>query len=128
MVLARLVEQGVDPGEVEPALLRLDLLPGDRHFQRIGVQLVDRRPDHRQLCRRIAGIVGLRPQHQEGRAVDHQRIAAVMTDKMWQVGRRLRMCARGHKHGGGEEARINCADHEGRFLERFLEGVLRGWA
>ena len=51
MVLARLIEQGIDPGEIELALAGLDLLPGDRHFQRIGAQTVDRRPDHRQMRR-----------------------------------------------------------------------------
>src|SRR3546814_7000749 len=33
VVRARLIEQRIDEAEIEPALLRLDLLPRDRHFR-----------------------------------------------------------------------------------------------
>ncbi len=77
VMLARLGDQGVEEAEVEMAFGRLDLAPGDGDQHRIGVDLLDRRPDLGQHGRPGAGIVHLGAQHQIGRAVHHQGVAAV---------------------------------------------------
>ncbi|MEH3159917.1 MAG: hypothetical protein PGN08_13885, partial [Sphingomonas taxi] len=58
-------EQRVDIGEVELPLGRLDLFPGNRDLQRVGVEPRHHRPDLRQDGGIIAAVVGLHAQHQE---------------------------------------------------------------
>ena len=83
---AGLVEQRLDEAEVELPLARLDLLPGDGNLDRVGMQPVEHRPDLRQRAGIVAGIVDLRAQHQEGLAIDDQRVAAGARDDMWHRG------------------------------------------
>ena len=73
----RAVEQRVDERQVEPALLGLDLLPCDWHLDGVGVDTVEHRPNLGQCGGIVARVVHLRAQHQERRAVDHQRVATV---------------------------------------------------
>ena len=68
LMRAGLGEQLVEKGKVELAFLGLDLLPGDRHFERVGVELRDRRPDLGQHGGPGAAVVDLRAEHQIGRA------------------------------------------------------------
>ncbi|MCW0417150.1 hypothetical protein NB689_002904 [Xanthomonas sacchari] len=74
---ARLRQKSVDEGEIEAALFRFHLLPGDRHLHRVRPQRADRRPDLRQRRRIVAGVVDLRAKDQERRAVDQQGMPTV---------------------------------------------------
>ena len=67
VVAAPATSKRVDPGEIEAALDRLDLFPGDGDLDRVGVQLVDDRPDLGQHGRIVAAVVGLRAEDQERR-------------------------------------------------------------
>jgi hypothetical protein len=90
IMAAGLRQQGIQETEIEHALLGLDLLPGDRNLDRIGVHLLDRRPDLGQHGGPVAGVVHLGPQHQIGGAVDHEREMTVTGDQMGR-GRRGRL-------------------------------------
>ena len=84
MSAARLIEECVEVGEVKLAFAGLGLLPTDGDFERVRSQRIDCRPDHRQLRRPVAGIVGLRAQNQVGVAIDHQGVMATVTNNLRQ--------------------------------------------
>ena len=69
---------------VELARLRLELLPIDRDFEGVGLGRLDGRPDPGQHRRPGAGIVALRAEDQERRAVHDQRVTSVFTHQMRQ--------------------------------------------
>ena len=105
VVRARLIEQGLQEGEVEPPLLRLDLLPRDRHLDGVGADPVE----HRPRCRERGGIVGrvvdLRAEHEERRAIDDQRVPAVAAFDPRQLRRRLGQCRRAEQAARRQQAR-----------------------
>ena len=103
VMLARFVEQRLDEGEVEAAFLRLQLLPGDRHFDRVGMNAVEHGPGLGQRRGIVAAVVDLPTQHQEGRAVDDQRMAAIFRFQMRHVAARLRQGGGGEKHRSGDQ-------------------------
>ena len=74
---ARLGEDCVDLRVVELARFGLELLPVDGCLDRIDVQCFGRGPHLRQRGRPVAGVVGLHAQHQIGRAIHHQGVAAI---------------------------------------------------
>jgi hypothetical protein len=84
---ARLREQGVHEGEIETALDGLDLLPGHRHDDGVGLGIGHRRPHLLERLDRVARVVHLRAQHQEGLAVDQQRMTPVALDQPRQLRR-----------------------------------------
>ena len=94
VMLARLAQQRVEEREIELAFDGLDLLPGDGHADGVGLQLLHRRPDLWQHGRPGAGVVHLRAEHEERRAVDHERGATVARHDLRYGLRRLRRCAR----------------------------------
>ncbi len=92
VVRARLGEDRVDLRVVELARLGLELLPVDGRLDRIDVQGLGGGPHLRQRGRPVAGVVGLHAQHQIGRAIHHQCVAAIFLHDAWDgVGFRLRL-------------------------------------
>src|SRR5450631_4847756 len=76
MMVARLSEQSINDGIVESPLLGLKLLPIDRHFNGVGVQVLNRRPDFGKHGRPRAGVIHLRAQYQIRRTIDQHSVAA----------------------------------------------------
>ena len=70
LVLAGLLEQGVDEGEIEAALDGLDLLPGHWYLDGVGLDVGDGGPDLVQGLGVVAGVVDLGAEDGEGLAVD----------------------------------------------------------
>ncbi len=105
LVLARLRQEGVDVAEIELALDRLDLFPRHRDLDRVGVDVLRRRPDLAECRRIVAGIVDLHAQHRERRAVDEQCRAAAFVHQVRQLrGRGMRArdaCGRQRQRGEG---------------------------
>ena len=83
LALPRLLDDQVDDRRVVLSRLGLELFPVDGDLERVGVQIVDGGPDLRQQDRPGAGVVALRPEDQEGRAVHEQGETAVLLDELW---------------------------------------------
>ena len=86
LVLAAFLEEGIDDGEIVLALDGLDLLPIDGHFNGVGVHGFDGGPHAGHHARPGAGVVGLAAEHEEGRAIDEEGVAAVLGDDFGHVG------------------------------------------
>ncbi len=81
VVLAGLGEDGVHRRVIELPLLGLELLPVDRRFERVGMEVFDGGPHLGERGRPVAGVVRLRAQHQKRRAVHQQCIASILLDQ-----------------------------------------------
>ena len=130
MMLARLGEQGVDHGVVELALAGFELFPVDRHLDRIGMQVLDGRPDFGQHGGPGAGIIGLRAQHEERGIVDEEGEAPVFLHEA----RQRRLLHLRVERGGGDEDQQNKDCNRGSShgyslspKSRFSEATLSGW-
>jgi hypothetical protein len=86
LLLAGLLDQRVDEGEIELALLRLHLLPGHRHQHGVGLEVVGGGPDGAERRGVVAGVVRLRAEDEEGLAVHEQGVAAVFGGQAWELG------------------------------------------
>jgi hypothetical protein len=86
VVRSGLLEQRVDEGEIEPTLDRLDLLPRDRHQQRVGADPFDRRPHLLEHARIVRRVVRLRAEDQERLAIDDQGRANVTGGEVRRLG------------------------------------------
>src|SRR6187455_1266912 len=78
LLLAGLTEQLIDIAEVELSYARLYLLPRDRHFHGVGVQVAGDLPDPRQRDDVVARVGDLSTQDDEWPSVDQQHVTAVL--------------------------------------------------
>ena len=93
IMLARLLDDGVNHRRVELARFRLKLFPIDRDFERVGVKIFDGRPDFGQHRRPCTGIVALCAEDEERRTVHNQGMVSVFSHELRKrivVGLRLR--------------------------------------
>ena len=86
VVFPGLLQDQVNNRGVEFALFRLELFPIDRDFQRVGVEIVNGRPDFGEQARPRARIVALRAKDEEGRAFHDQ---GVMPGFIHDMGKRI---------------------------------------
>jgi hypothetical protein len=85
MMLTRPGKQCMQQRRIKMAALRLELLPVDRHFDGVQMQVLGCRPDLGQLRWPRTRIVHLRAQHQIRRTIDKQREATVLLHNMRQL-------------------------------------------
>ena len=85
MLLAAFLEEGIDDGEIELALLGFDLFPVDGHFDGVGVHGFDGAPDAGHHVGPGAGVMGLAAEHEEGLAIDEEGVAAVLGDDFGHI-------------------------------------------
>jgi hypothetical protein len=129
VLLAGLLNQGVDEAEVEAPFLGFHLFPGHRHQHGVGLEVARRRPHRAERGRVVAGVVRLRAEDQEGLAVDQQGVAAVALDQarrlagLGQSGADQQAQEQGTEHGKG----LDGARDAGRVQTRPAKTVPR-WA
>ncbi len=114
VVLAALVDESIHHRVIEHPGPRLELFPVDRHFNGVGVEGFDGRPDLRHHAWPRAGIVDLRPQDQKRRTVDQQGVASLLVHQPRQGrGGRPGVCARGQSKQTTNQQRESACSREG---------------
>jgi hypothetical protein len=108
MVFPCALDERVDIGEIEFALLRLELFPIDGSFDGVGVEGGQAVPNLRQFGRPGGRIVDLPSEDEKGLAVDEEGPATVFLDEPGRFGGGEK--GRGKK--GGEKQRHEKAETE----------------
>jgi hypothetical protein len=120
VMIAGLVDEQVDGGEIELPRLGLHLLPVDGSLDRVGVHAFDDRPHLGQGGGPRAGVIDLAAENEEGGAIDDERVAAVVGDHMRSF------LGIDRENEGGERKKNREALHRETFPER-RDNTARKW-